>query len=259
MARLTGKCALVTGGARGLGFAFGERFTAHGAKVMLSDIDGPAVSAAAERLRQGGAEVHAMAQDVTDESGWQRVVAGTVEKLGGLDVLVNNAGIGVFGDIEHCAFEDWRRMQSVNLDSVFLGTRAGVRHMKDHGGGSIINISSIEGIIGDPSLIAYNAAKGGVRLLTKSAALYCARQGYGIRVNSVHPGYVMTDMVKGALASLPQADAQAAENDLKTNKTPMGRFGTEREIADLVLFLASDESSYCTGSEFIADGGYTAQ
>lgn len=259
MARLTGKCVLITGGARGLGRAYAECLTGYGAKVMLTDLNDEAVQATAKLLRAGGAEAHALAQDVTDEAGWERVVTETVKKLGGLNVLVNNAGIGMFADIEHCSFADWRKTQAVNLDAVFLGTRAGVRHMKDHGGGSIINISSIEGLIGDPLLPAYNASKGGVRLLTKSAALYCARQNYGIRVNSVHPGYVMTDLVKSVLDALPEADAKAAENDLKINKTPMGRFGTAHEIAELVAFLASGESSYSTGSEFVADGGYTAQ
>ncbi|TAM09760.1 MAG: glucose 1-dehydrogenase [Nevskiaceae bacterium] len=259
MARLTGKCALITGGARGLGLAHGKRLAEYGAKVMLTDLDAAAVTAAAAELKKAGLDVHALRQDVTDEAGWDATLQATVAALGGLNVLVNNAGIAFFGDVETCSYDNWRKTQAVNLDAVFLGTRAAVRHMKDHGGGSIINISSIEGIIGDPNLAAYNASKGGVRLLTKSAALHCARQHYGIRVNSVHPGYVLTDMVKGALATLPADAAAAAAEDLKTNKTPMGRFGTAHEIAELVAFLASDESSYSTGSEFVADGGYSAQ
>lgn len=259
MARLSDKCALITGAARGLGYAQAEVLAGYGAKVMITDIDGEAAEAAAAKLRDSGAQVYALQQDATQEAGWDTTLQATVAKLGGLNVLVNNAGIGIFADVEHCSFEDWHKTIAINLDAVFLGTRGAVRYMKDHGGGSIINISSIEGIVGDPNLAAYNASKGGVRLFTKSAALYCARQKNGIRVNSVHPGYVMTDMVKGALAGLPEEQAQAVADDLLTNKTPMGRFGEAREIGEMVAFLASDESSYCTGSEFIADGGYTAQ
>lgn len=259
MTRLADKCALITGGARGLGYAQAEVLAGYGARVMITDIDGDAAEAAAARLGATGAEVHALQQDATDEDGWDEAIQATVAKLGGLNVLVNNAGIGIFADVEHCSFEDWHKTIAINLDAVFLGTRGAIRHMKDHGGGSIVNISSIEGIVGDPNLAAYNASKGGVRIFTKSAALYCAQQKYGIRVNSVHPGYVMTDMVKGALAGLPEDQAQAMADDLLTNKTPMGRFGEAREIGELVAFLASDESGYCTGSEFVADGGYTAQ
>jgi NAD(P)-dependent dehydrogenase (short-subunit alcohol dehydrogenase family) len=159
--------------------------------------------------------------------------------------------------IEQETLEGWRRMQSVNMESVFLGTQAAIRVMKGHGG-SIVNISSIEGIIGEPLVPAYNASKGGVRIFTKSAALHCAQEGYGIRVNSVHPGYVGTAMVADGLAGMPPEQAQAFQQELLA-RIPLGRLGEAVEIANTVLFLASDESSYVIGSELVVDGGYTAR
>jgi len=258
MARLTGKCALITGGARGLGLAQAAALARYGARVMVTDLDGDAAEGAAAELRRTGAEVHALRQDVTDEAGWTGVIEAAVTKLGGLNVLVNNAGIGIIADIETCSYEIWRKTLAVNLDAVFLGTRAAIGHMKQHGGGSIINISSIEAMVGDAGLPAYNASKGGVRSFTKSVALYCAKQNNGVRVNSVHPGYVMTDMVKNALAALPPADAEAFAAELQA-KLPLQRMGEPNEVAEVVAFLASDESSYCVGSEMVVDGGYIAQ
>lgn len=258
MARLTGKCALVTGGARGLGLAQARSLAGYGAKVMVTDLDGGVAEAAAAELRKAGAEVYALQQDVTDEAAWAGVIKATVARLGGLNVLVNNAGVGILADIEHCSYEIWRKTLAVNLDAVFLGTKAAIGHMKQHGGGSIINISSVEAMVGDAMLPAYNASKGGVRSFTKSAALHCAKQKYGIRVNSVHPGYVMTDMVKNALESLPPEEGQAFAAELMT-KLPLERMGEPQEVAEVVAFLASDESSYCIGSEMVVDGGYIAQ
>lgn len=160
MSRLKGKHALVTGGAQGLGFAIGKMFAQHGAAVMLTDLDGEAARQAAASLSADGSHVQALQQDVTSESHWPEVVRQTAEQLGGLDVLVNNAGIGLFANVEETTADIWRQTMAVNLDAVFMGTQAGIGHMKDHGGGSIINMSSIEGIVGDMNLAAYNASKG---------------------------------------------------------------------------------------------------
>ena len=180
-----------------------------------------------------------------------------LERHGHLDVLVNNAGIGVMATIEQETLEGWRRTQAVNMEGVFLGTREAVRAMKERGG-SIINISSIEGIIGEPLVPAYNASKGGVRIFTKSVALHCAQQGYRIRVNSIHPGYIGTPLVANAMGALPPDEAFALQQEL-ISRIPLGRLGDPQEIANGVLFLASDESSYMTGSELDIDGGYTAR
>jgi NAD(P)-dependent dehydrogenase (short-subunit alcohol dehydrogenase family) len=180
-----------------------------------------------------------------------------LRRHGRLDVLVNNAGIAVVAPLEQETLEGWRRTQAVNMEGVFLGTREAVRAMKGRGG-SIVNISSIEGIVGEPLVPAYNASKGGVRIFTKSVALHCAQNGYGIRVNSVHPGYVGTPLVANALGALPPEQAAALHRDL-IGRIPLGRLAEPREIANVVLFLASDESSYMTGSELVVDGGYTAK
>lgn len=172
-------------------------------------------------------------------------------------MLVNNAGIAVIAPIEQETLDGWRRTQAVNMEGVFLGTREAVRAMKGRGG-SIINISSIEGLIGEPMAPAYNASKGGVRLFTKSAALYCAQSGLRVRVNSVHPGYVGTPLVANAIGALPPEQGAALTQDL-IGRIPLGRLGEPRETANAVLFLASDESSYMTGSELVIDGGYTAK
>lgn len=253
MGRLDGKIALITGGARGLGAEMGRAMAAEGAAVALTDILTSEGEATAAALRETGANAIFLEQDVTDEARWDAVIAETTQKLGPLSVLVNNAGIAEIGSIEDTSFEAWRRTQSINLDGVFLGTRAGVRAMKNGQGGSIINISSIEGIVGNPLIVAYNAAKGGVRLLTKSAALYCAEKKYPIRVNSMHPGFTLTAMVTEGFAAAPPELAEAA-----VAMTPLQRLGQPPEIAAGAVFLASDEASFVTGSELVMDGGFTA-
>jgi NAD(P)-dependent dehydrogenase (short-subunit alcohol dehydrogenase family) len=174
-----------------------------------------------------------------------------------LDVLVNNAGIAIIAPLEQETLDGWRKTQAVNMEGVFLGCREAVRVMKDRGG-SIVNISSIEGLIGEPLLPAYNASKGGVRLFTKSVALYCAQQGYGIRANSVHPGLIGTPLVANFFANMPPEQAATLQQDVMS-RIPLKRAGEPRDIGNGVLFLASDESSYMTGSELVIDGGYTAK
>ena len=252
--RVEGKVALVTGGGSGLGAASCARLAEEGAVLVVSDIN----AASAEAVAAGiGGGAWSAQQDVTDEGRWQELLDEIVERNGGLNILVNNAGIALVGNVEESSLEDWRKTQNVNLDAVFLGTREAIRVMKK-GSGSIINISSIEGIIGEPVVPAYNASKGGVRTFTKSAALHCAAEGYDIRVNSVHPGFIGTAMVSGAMESMSEADALAFQERIVGN-IPVGRMGEPLDIANGVLYLASDESSYVTGSELVIDGGYIAQ
>jgi NAD(P)-dependent dehydrogenase (short-subunit alcohol dehydrogenase family) len=255
--RVAGKVVLITGGASGIGLASAEACAREGARVVITDVNVEDGESQARRLVAEGLAVEFLQQDASSEADWRRVVDEVVRRHGKLDVLVNNAGIAVIAPIELETIEGWRRTQAVNMEGVFMGTREAVRVMKGRGG-SIINISSIEGIIGEPMVPAYNASKGGVRVLTKSVALYCAQQGYGIRVNSVHPGYVGTPLVANAIGALPPDQAVALQADL-LSRIPLGRLGEPREIASGVLFLASDESSYMTGSELVIDGGYIAK
>lgn len=256
MGRLANKTVMITGGARGIGAATGRLCAREGARVALTDIDVQGVQTVAEGIERAGAKARAYRQDVTDEGGWDAIVDEITDDLGGLDVLVNNAGIAIVANVEETTLAQWRRTMAVNLESVFLGTRAAIRWMKGHGGGSIVNISSIEGIIGEPLVPAYNASKGGVRIFTKSAALHCANEGYGIRVNSVHPGFVDTEMVSAAAASLPDPQGFAAQI---VARHPIGRLLEPDDIAYAVLYLAADESRHVTGTELVVDGGYTAQ
>jgi NAD(P)-dependent dehydrogenase (short-subunit alcohol dehydrogenase family) len=195
-----------------------------------------------------------MHQDVTNEAAWPALVEGVVARHGGLHVLVNNAGIVVPDmPIVTETLAGWRKIQDVNLDAVFMGTKQAIIAMRDSGG-SVINISSIEGIVGHPRIAAYNASKGGVRLLTKSAAVFCAEEGYPVRVNSVHPGYILTDMVRDSLNSIGQKAWDRA-----TINIPGGEMGEPEDVAYGVLYLASDEAKYVTGSELVIDGGLTAR
>lgn len=251
--RVEGKVCVVTGGARGLGLAAVEALLAEGAKVLLTDLDQAEGQKQAERL---GADAEFVAQDVTDEASWDKVLDQAISRWGKLDVVVNNAGIALIADVEKSDLEGWKRTLDVNLTGVYLGTQAAIARMKDSQG-SIVNIASIEGICGEPEIPAYNATKGGVRIFSRSAAIHCARSGYKIRINNVCPGFADTQLVSGALATMAPSDAEAfAARQL--SRIPMGRFAQPSEIASAILFLASDESSYMTGSDLVVDGGLTA-
>ncbi|CAM3163043.1 glucose 1-dehydrogenase [Corallococcus sp. ZKHCc1 1396] len=254
MKRVEGKVALVTGGAGGLGAASARMLAREGARVVVTDRREDEARAVAEELGDAGLFV---ALDVTQEAQWEHAMARTLEKFGKLDVLVNNAGMGIVKDIETMSLDEWRLVHAVNLDGVFLGCKHGIAAMrKTEAKGSIINISSIAGIVGVGQFPAYSSSKGGVRLLSKSVALHCAAKGYGIRCNSVHPGYVETSMVE----ALSQASGQAEKTRARMLKgIPLGHFGEPDDVANAVLYLASDESKLMTGAEVILDGGATAQ
>jgi len=254
--RVANKVAIVTGGAMGIGKACAELLAAEGAAVVVTDREIEAGNNVVNALSAQGHSAIFVEHDVGDEEGWKWVIDASLKAFAKVDILVNNAGVGWFGDVEHTLLEDWHKLLRVNLDGVFLGIKYTIPAMRIAGGGSIINISSIEGLIGDPQLAAYNASKGAVRLLSKSAALYCARERTNIRVNSVHPGYIMTPMVEKGFASSgnPEEMRKAIEA-----LHPIGHIGKPMDIAYGVLYLASDESEFATGSELVIDGGYTAQ
>jgi 3(or 17)beta-hydroxysteroid dehydrogenase len=247
--RLGGKVALITGAASGIGRATAALFHAEGAKVAATDRNEAGLKAL-------GADADlTLTQDVTDEARWREVVDAVVAAFERLDILVNSAGIAVLGNIETTTLEDFRKVNAINAEGTFLGCREAVRAMKQSGG-SIVNLSSVAGVVGDPSSLAYCASKGAVRLMTKSAALHCARAGYKIRVNSVHPSFAETPMVLEGIARA--RDPERIRAGLM-RAAPMGRMGKPEEVANMILFLASDESSFTTGAEFIVDGGLTAQ
>jgi NAD(P)-dependent dehydrogenase (short-subunit alcohol dehydrogenase family) len=249
--RLAGKIALITGGG-GLGQAIARLFTAQGAQVMVTDIDAAAADACARDI---GPSVRACAHDVTDAGQWQTVLAQVHDVFGGLHILVNNAGIAIQGTVEDTSFEDWRRLHAIDLDGVFLGCKYALGLMADSGGGSIINISSVSGLIASHNLAAYNSAKAAVRHLSKSVALHCARVGNGVRCNSVHPAFVDTAILDDVA---PGMDPEIIRAKLG-RQIPLGRVGRPEEVAWGVVFLASDESSFMTGTELVLDGGISAQ
>jgi 3alpha(or 20beta)-hydroxysteroid dehydrogenase len=243
--RLEGKVALITGGAQGLGAALAQLFTSHGAEVVVTDVLEAEGEALAAEL---GAAATFAALDVTSEEDWVRAIEHATATFGGVDVLVNNAGIGTLSSIADYSLSEYRRVIDVNQVGVFLGMRAVIPVMASRGGGSIINISSIDGILGMPLTLAYVASKFAVRGMTKVAALEGAP--LGIRANSIHPGAMRTPML---VALGPEVEAALA------SPVPLGRIAEPAEVAALGLFLASDESSYCTGSEFVVDGGVICQ
>jgi len=255
MGRVAGKIALVTGGALGLGKATALLLAREGAKVVVTDLKEAEGRAVVGQIGSAGGEAIFIKHNVSVEQDWQSAISEVRKTFGRLDVVVNNAGIAFAGSVETTTLEDWRRVQSINLDGVFLGTRCAIAAMKDHGG-SIVNLSSIEGLIADPDLAAYCASKGGVRIFTKSAALHCAKSGYKIRVNSVHPGFIATPMVDNFVE---ESGEPAAARQKLIDLHPIGHLGEPDDVAYGVLYLASDESKFVTGSELVIDGGYTAQ
>ena len=254
--RIKNKVALITGSASGvktqlMGFG-GETawlFSQEGAKVVIADINEQDGENTASQIRDSGGEALFTKLDVTKESNWIKSIESTISSFGRIDILVNNAGTAAKEPIENTTLEMWNGQMEVHAKGTFLGTKSIIPEMRKSGGGSIVNVSSIAGIIGSTSSTAYHAAKGAVRSFTKAAAVQYAKEG--IRVNSVHPGYVDTPMTHDIFADHIQAKQ-------RTSSVPMGRFGTALEIAYAILYLASDESSYVTGTELIVDGGTTA-
>ena len=250
MSRVQGKVALITGGARGQGAAESKLLAMEGASVIITDIlDDKGKDLESEICKLGGIAEY-LHLDVTDEDEWRQVVLYVLDNYKRIDVLVNNAGILLTKPLEDTTGDEWDKVMRINSKGVFLGTREVIPIMREVGGGSIINISSAAGIASRGDLSAYSASKGAVRLLTKSTAIQYATDG--IRCNSVHPGLIVTDMTQEAL------EAEGAD-DFWDDRIPMSRLGTVDDIAKGVLFLASDESSYMTGSELIIDGGITAK
>jgi NAD(P)-dependent dehydrogenase (short-subunit alcohol dehydrogenase family) len=258
MTELKGRVALVTGAARGIGAATAKALAAAGAKVVVSDVaDGEATARAID-----GAYVR---HDVTSEEEWIAAVAFAKQRFGGLDILVNNAGVFWVKPLAMETLEDFRRMQQINVEGVFLGLKHAIpaiaeRASKWDGGGAVVNLSSVAGIVGGPNIIAYNASKGAVRLMTKSAALECAQAGLNLRVNSVHPGIIDTPMMAEAADAIGKATGQGA-NAMRAGfaeRHPMKRMGRDVDVANAIRFLASDAAAFVTGSELVVDGGMTA-
>jgi len=253
MDRVKGKVAIITGGAGGLGKAQALLLSKEGAKVVITDINEEEAKKVVEEIHKQGGEALFIKHDVTREKEWSEVIRRTLERFGKLDILVNNAGVNLWKKIEDTSLEEWQWLMNVNLNGVFLGTKYAMGAMKKSGGGSIVNISSVAGLVGTLDTSAYHASKGGVRLFTKAAALECSKAGYdyNIRVNSVHPGVIKTAMVEGLLK-----DEDKRKDALSWH--PIGRFGEPEDIAYGVLYLASDESKFITGAELVIDGGWTA-
>ena len=253
MGRLEGKTALVTGAASGIGLQTSIRLAEEGARVMMTDINLEEGLQQAEKL---GANAAFLKLDITEEEEWISVLDETVKRFGHLDILVNSAGMVLIADVEQITLEDWRKVHAVNLDGTFLGCKHGVRVMKEFGAGSIINLSSVSGMIGGFNLAAYNSSKGAVRMLTKSVALHCARAGYGIRCNSIHPTFIETPMLESMIRDSP--DPEKARQTLVL-QVPLRRIGRPDDVANMIVYLASDESTFVTGTEMVIDGGVIAQ
>jgi NAD(P)-dependent dehydrogenase (short-subunit alcohol dehydrogenase family) len=248
--RLKGKVALITGGASGMGQSEALIFAREGARVVVADVLEAEGKATAEKIIGAGGQARFQKLDVTSETEWQAAIAAAVGAFGRLDVLVNNAGISGSFDPDTLSTAAWDRLMDVNAKGVFLGMKHGIGQMQKNGGGSIVNISSISGFVGQSAIhMAYNASKGAVRIMTKTAAVQYAKDG--IRVNSVHPG--MLPPMRSSKAS-----ADPAWRDKMIKAVPMKREGRVEEVAHAVLFLASDEASYITGTELVVDGGYLA-
>ncbi len=267
MGRLENKVALVTGGGSGIGRGSALALAAEGAKVLVTDIDVEGGEATVAQIEKAGGVARFAVQDVVDEARWAEIVALAVESFGGLHILLNNAGIAIGAPITEMSLEDWRLQTAINIDGVFLGCKHSIPAMTQSGGGSIVNVSSVAGFKGSPGLSGYCATKGAVRLLSKSVALECAQAQNNIRSNSVHPGIIDTaiwsksiiDESTFANSEIMAEGANAINADaLAAAVAPVGTVGVPADIAAAVVFLASDEARYITGTELIIDGGMTA-
>ena len=259
--RVAGRVALITGAASGIGRGCAERLAAEGAAVILTDVQDDKGAEAVAAIEAAGGQAEYLRHDVTDEAAWEGVVGQIKARHGRLDILVNNAGIAIGGSIIEMKLEDWRRQTAVNLDGVFLGVKHAIPLMRASGdGGSIINMSSVAGLKGSPMLAGYCATKGGVRLFTKSVAMECANAKDGIRVNSVHPGLIETPIWL-SIAGVGPAGANAPPDldAMSAMAVPLGVKGFPEDIANGVLWLASDESRYVTGAELVIDGGLSVR
>jgi NAD(P)-dependent dehydrogenase (short-subunit alcohol dehydrogenase family) len=256
MGRVAGKMAFITGGAQGLGEATARMLAKEGAKVTVTDINGAGAEkvAASINAAHGAGTAFAFQQDVTSESQWQDVLQRAHDAMGGLNVLVNNAGIGSLGSVEDESYDMFRKVQAVDVDSIFLGCKYAIPLMRAHGLGSIINISSIAGIIASGNYVSYNTAKAAVRHLSKSIALHCAKTGGQIRSNSVHPVFINTPILDRTKEMFGEAKAL----EKLGRQIPLGKVGEPDDIAYAVLYLASDESKLVTGAELKVDGGISA-
>ncbi|WP_296595225.1 SDR family NAD(P)-dependent oxidoreductase [Phenylobacterium sp.] len=259
--RVSGRVALVTGGASGIGRGCAEKLAAEGAFVVVTDIQDALGEEVVDGIRKAGGKAEYRHQDVTDEDVWTEVVDGIRDRHGRLDILVNNAGIGIGGSVIEMTLANWRRQTAINLDGVFLGTKHSIPLMRASGdGGSIVNISSVAGLKGSAGLAGYCATKGGVRLFTKAVAMECANAKDGIRVNSVHPGLIETPIwVTVGEAVNPGANAPPDLDAMSAMAVPLGVKGWPEDIANGVLWLCSNESRYVTGQELVIDGGLTVR
>lgn len=261
MGRMNEKVAVVTGAASGIGRATALLLGREGARVVLTDVDTPRGEAVAQELREAGGEALFLEHDVTDEAAWEAVMRRTWEAFDRPDVLVNNAGISASSPVTDLSLAEWRRVMAVNLDGVFLGTKHAVKAMRAAGGGgAIVNVASVAGLVGNPGTGAYSASKGGVRAFTKAVAVECAAEG--IRVNAVFPSGVRTPIWEHSEwwpGFVAQMGGEAAAWKVLESAAPMGRMAEPEEIAEAILYLASDAARFVTGTELVVDGGYTAR
>ena len=264
--RVDGKVALVTGAARGIGACSARLLAAAGAKVVVTDVESGLAEQVVREIRQAGGEAIALRLDVTDEEQWQAVIGEAVQTFGGIDIVANNAGVENLNLVEDMPLRDWRQVMSVNSEGVFLGVKHAIRAMKPGGisgrGGSIINMASICAMVALRGAASYSAAKAAITSLTKIAAVECGQNAYGIRVNSIHPGVILTDLVKAGMEDSVRkgifkstAEAQATYEGMH----PIGHLGEPQDIANAVLYLASDASRFMTGAQLVVDGGFIAQ